>query len=605
MDIFSKQRKVNYPKESLLFWILFISIIAFRVLLITGIPKMFIYGPLDDLFFPRAAHFILQGQWMGPYNHLTLIKSPFYSFFLIGSLLTGLPLFLNETLFFIGSTIVLFFAIKPLVKNHWWRLIGFVLVLFIPQSLTIRLNLRIYREFVYFTLSLLVTAFAIGLFLRVNQKPATMFLWSLGLGMSMGAFLITREEGIWIYPILFFLLISALFFVWLDKGTQKIKRSLLILLPVLLWYIPTIVISHINYFHYGYWGVSEQLDDDLNSLLNNLARIETDSDWHPAIQISKQARFEAYEASPSLNVFQETIEYYVILWNESDDSTMALKPAWYLNEYGNGGEEIGNGHFLWLIRDVIAMKGYYSEGRYPKAIFRTISNELEKACEDGTLDCQKEQLLPAMVGSIEDDHLPIIVRMLRENFINILEQDYIGVISLDIPNTWPAWPSGNDEYWIFEQFANNPINTIDISSTEWSKQELVVNRDLRFKLLQNKERIIRKILDLYRIISFPIFILSLLAFILLIIEIILKRGNNHWINYLVISVFLLGLLFTRLLTLTIIDATTSIRGINYSASIYIFLYIFSFIMIYWGISFTKNSLSEKVQEECFDPILHV
>ena len=566
---------------------------------------MYIYGPLDDLYFARAANFILQGQWMGPYNHVTLIKSPFYSFFLIGSFITGLPLFLNETLFFISAAIILFIAIKPIVKNPWWRLVGFVFVLLLPQSFTIRLNLRIYREFIYFTLNLLVSACAIGLFLRVNKKPSNMILWSLGLGISMGAFMITREEGIWIYPILLFLIISALFLVWLDIGSLKIKRSLIILLPVLLWNMPTIVISHINYFHYGYYGVSEQLDKELNGVLNNLARIKTNSDWHPAIQISKQARLEAYEASPTLSEFKEAIEFYVPLWNESDDSTMALKPAWYLEDFGNGGEEIGNGHFLWLIRDVFAMEGYYSDGKYPMTIFRTISNELDEACKDGRLVCRKKQFLPAMVGSIKYDHLPIIARMLRENFINILEQDYIGIMSLDIQNTWPAWPSGNDEYWIFDQFSNNSINTIDISSDELSTKEIDLNRDLRFNLLQKKDQIIRKILDFYKIISLPAFTFSIMAFFLLIFEVMLKRGKKHWKEYLIISVFLLGLLFTRLLTLTVIDATTSIRGINYSASIYIFLSIFTFIMIYWGGNFIKTTLLPKLKKDFIDPILRV
>jgi hypothetical protein len=600
---FKKIYRLICDKGKILFWSCLIGVIVLRILLITGIPKMLIYGPHDDLFFAKAADFMMQGQWMGPYNDLTLIKSPFYSFFLIGSFFSGLPLYLYETLFYISSTLVLFFAIEPLVKNPWWRMVCFLLVLFLPQSLAFRMHLRVYREFVYFSLTLFVTACAIGLLLRVNQKPANLVPWSIGLGLSMGAFLLTREEGIWIYPMIFFLLLCALIFVWKKKEVQKIKKSIYILLPVLIWFIPILIVSHVNYVYYGYWGVSEQLDGDLNRVLNTLARIETDEDWHPAIQISKQARLKAYEASSSLRDFQGMLEYNVDVWNERDDGTMALKPEWYLQEYGVGGDEIGNGHFLWLFRDVLSKDGYYSEGRYPSTIYRQIADELESACEEHRLDCQEEKLLPAMVGTIEMQHLPIIQRMLSENLTNILKQEYIGITSLDIPHTWPVWPSGNEEYLILEKFAKNPIKITKNFSDVHSSPMMFIDDEFVFSRILYKEEIMRKISAFYQIISLPTFIFTFLNQIILILLIIYKYGNENWSKFLIVSVFLEGLFITRLLTLTIVDATTSIRGINYSASTYIFVPIFSIIMIYWGCSTIEDSLFLKFRKEFINPIL--
>lgn len=577
-------------KENVIFWSLFIGFLVLRILLITGIPKMLIYGPYDDLFYAKAAQSIIHGQWMGPYDHLTLIKSPFYAFFLIGSFLTGLPLYLNETIFYIGACIALFFSIEPLIKSRWWRLVCFLLILFLPMSLTIRFHLRVYREFVYFILTLYVTAFAMGLFLRLNREPRVLAIWSIGLGLLMGAFMLTREEGIWIYPILFFLLISALLLVWLNKGTQKIKRSIYIILPVLLWYIPTITISHINYFHYGFWGVSEQLDSELNRVLKTLARIETNSEWHPAIQISKEARLEAYKASPTFGDFQETLEYYVVGWNLSDDDTMVLKPAWYLEEYGNGGGEIGNGHFIWCFRDVIAQLGYYNEGRYPMLIYREIADELEAACDNGELKCQQKKWLPATVGSIDRRHIPIIMRMFKDNFLHVIKQDYIGISSLDIINTWPAWPSINEEYLVFEQLIYNPINSIVAITDETSPESTNSSYDLRYNIIQKKEGVMQDILDTYQIVSLLTFTYAIISWLVFIFTIIFKSRSKNWENYLIVSIFLLGLVCSRLFTLTLIDATTSIPGIQYSASIYIFMQIFKFLMIYWGILHIKSRL---------------
>src|SRR3989304_3324277 len=94
--------------ENQVFIFVFAISILFRIWLITGVPNIYIIYPHDDLYFAKAAHYIIHGQWMGPYSQMTLIKGPFYSFFLIISFLTGLPLLLNETIFYLLAFIVFF-----------------------------------------------------------------------------------------------------------------------------------------------------------------------------------------------------------------------------------------------------------------------------------------------------------------------------------------------------------------------------------------------------------------------------------------------------------------------------------------------------------------
>lgn len=580
-DTFLKFTKFIKAREKFFFWVLFSGMIIFRILLITGVPKRFVYGPHDDLFFARAAQSMLKGQWMGPYNHFTLIKGPFYAFFLVGSFLSGLPLYLNESLFFLGASVVFFFALKPIIKNKWWLFFCFAFIMFIPSSLATGMHLRVYREFVYFILTLYVTAFAIGLFLRVKQKPAKMAPWSIGLGLSMGAFMLTREEGIWIYPVLFAFFVLALIIIWREKGNKKIHRSIFILLPLILWYLPILLVSYLNYSHYGFWGVTEQLEPEFNRVLNSLARIETDDEWHPAIQISSSARQAAYEASPTLAKYQETIERYVISWGPADNSAMKLKPDWYINKYGIAGNEIGNAHFSWLVRDLVAHNGFYNDGRYPKYIYTQIADELELACQEGQLDCKAKKRLPAMVGAIDARHLPIIIRMFKENFSDMIKYDRVKIASLDINKSWGKWPRNNEDYWVFEQFAYNPIDTINTVADDDLPKIIEGVTDLRYRTIIYKEKAMNLILDFYQLIIFPSFLLASIAYFILVFRSIKAKEIFNLNGFLITATFLLGLFISRLMTLTIIDATTSMPGMAYIASIHIFPLLFTLIMLVW------------------------
>lgn len=570
-----------------IYWVMFIFVIISRIWLITGVPKMFIYGPHDDLFYARASQSIIRGQWMGLYGEYTLIKGPFYSFFLIFSFLTGFALYLNETLFYIGACLVLYFAVEPIIKNRWLRFLLLTIMLFLPSSMPNWFHLRVYREFVYFSLTLYVTAFSIGLLLRSNRKLATLIVWSVGLGLSMGAFLLTREEGVWILPILVLLLICCLFKVWKGNRENPILRTIILVSTIIIWYLPTVIVSWLNYSHYGYWGVTEQLDAEFNRVLVNLGRIETEY-WHPSIQIPKEARLAAYEVSPSLNQFQEQIERYVDSWNPADDGAMALKPRWFLDQYGNGGDEIGNGHFLWLLRGVIVHNGYYADGNYPRYIYQEIADELEQACDSGLIACKNKSLLPAMAGSISQKHLPIIYRMFTENFVEMISLDSVTISSLDVNRSWPSWPEGNDEFWVFEQFSYNPVDTIQTVADDDLPKNIYGVIDLRYRSIIIKAKIMSQILNLYKIFSTVFFIFGLFSLLALVVILIIWKEVLNYFDLIAVPGFALALVITRLLVLTIIDATTSIPAIQYGASLQIFLPIFTFCSIFGLVWMIKN-----------------
>src|SRR6266851_3550357 len=114
-------------------------------------PKV---APHDDLLFLDQAKALLDGQWLGKLDALTLIKGPFYPLFIAATQVAGIRLIAAEQWFYVASCGLFAVALTPWVPSRWGR--------------------------------------ALALAVRTA--------WALGLGFALSAFWLTREEGIWIVP---------------------------------------------------------------------------------------------------------------------------------------------------------------------------------------------------------------------------------------------------------------------------------------------------------------------------------------------------------------------------------------------------------------------
>lgn len=587
----------------IIFIFTFTCVIIFRIWLISGIPKWITYSPHDGLYYARLANYIIHGQWFGPYSKMTLIKAPFYSFFMIFSFLTGLPLLLNETLLYLGSCFVLYVSLSPLIKNKWWRLILFIVMLYCPATLANGRTLAVYREFVYFSLTLYLVAFAIGMFLRLDKKISSSIIWGAGLGLSIGFFLITREEGVWIYPALFFYFLVVVINI-IVKGNLKFKKNriLIVLMVILIAYTPTGLISLANYHYYGFFGISENLDTDFNRVINTLGSIKTDK-WYPYSPVTKESLTIAYSSSPLFRELKPSIEKYNDAWLVLSINNVKSKPDWYQEKYLKGYEtyEIGS-LFVWSLRDVLSDQGYYSNGKFPRDFLQELADQLEDACNNNIVCLSKTTNLPRL-SYIRKEHLPIILDFFIDDFINLINYDkaFTKIASLDVKNRNPQ--TYKPEFRYFKQFIYNPIDyyTGDNLHTDY-EQNFIINgkTDIRLVILRYKESIMKSIYSLYKYFTIPMMILFVFLWLLsLIVNIFKKSLKSHKYNIQAIFIFLftMSLLLTRMVTLSIAEGTSSLPA-NYAASNYIFFYIVLFIMGYYlriviidNINTFKNKIS--------------
>ena len=81
----------------------------------------------DDRLFLNLADQILQGNWLGKYNNLTLAKGCFYPLFIAFNFILGLPLLLTQRILYIISGLILIYSLKFLIKSRTILLLIFVI----------------------------------------------------------------------------------------------------------------------------------------------------------------------------------------------------------------------------------------------------------------------------------------------------------------------------------------------------------------------------------------------------------------------------------------------------------------------------------------------
>jgi hypothetical protein len=107
--------------------------VLFRYFLTAGMPLVaHAHGAFDDALFIRLANSIANGEWLGEYDKLTLIKAPFYPLFIATNYLLGLQFKAIEHLIYTLACLSVYFALLKASGNRYWSLVPFLLLLFSP-----------------------------------------------------------------------------------------------------------------------------------------------------------------------------------------------------------------------------------------------------------------------------------------------------------------------------------------------------------------------------------------------------------------------------------------------------------------------------------------
>ncbi|MDD3241663.1 MAG: hypothetical protein PHQ64_02650 [Bacilli bacterium] len=310
--------------------IFIIFIIAIR-LLITYYLRPYIRTSYvhDDMMVYDFVNSLINGNYLGTYNHLTLTKGIMYPLFVSILSIINIPYLFGINILYIVSITIISLSLRKIINNDKVILILFTLLLFNPISFAEKTYLLFYRN--WFSSCIIFIYF--GLLFRIINKSK--LIDYITLGIFLGIAFLTREDAIWLIPSLLIMIIF-------------IKEKILFkLIPVGIVIFFIIINSIINYSYYGVFTYNELVNSSFKDAYSKVLNIKGDT-LTEKIDI----------ASKNSDTFKEFYDVFE-------------KTSFYEKE------ERYKGNFIWLFRAYVNKLGYYKDSKTADNFYKKIINELD------------------------------------------------------------------------------------------------------------------------------------------------------------------------------------------------------------------------------------
>lgn len=343
---------------------IFLFIVLIRLWLVDTFQLMATDTPHDDYLFIKTAGHILNGEWLGPYNHLTLIKGPVYPLFIAFSYLLGMPLLFSEQILYSIACFIAIYSLKPICNNKYIFIFSFIFILFNPFLYNYPLPGRVLRESFSISLILIVFSSILGVVGYIKYFSRAFFVWVLIFSFSLSSVWYTREEGIWLLPpIVIFILLF--FFNKTEKKIAFNKKIIIFTVPFFVFLLFSFVFMSLNKSYYGFFIINELKTKEFISAYGGLMNVKQDA-FRPYVPVSNDVLNKVYEVSPS---FKE------------------LQPFFGKARLLPGRTQWPPSFFIWEIREAVNGAGYSTDLDTALKFYRNIGNDIKNACDAGRLSC--------------------------------------------------------------------------------------------------------------------------------------------------------------------------------------------------------------------------
>jgi len=356
----------------------------------------------DDRLYLNLASAFLKHGWLGHYSNLTLAKGPFYPFWIALTFVSGITLLLSQHLLYIAACVIFIIAVRPIVSRPIVLLLIWTILLSNPMTYT-SLITRVVREGIYPALTIFVTSFSMGILVRHDRPLKSLNRWSTGLGCSLSAFWLTREEGVWIMPLVLMVIGLAAVRMLQTRPIDWRRLSLVCALPFCIWITVLGAVAGINKIGYGVFATVEFKSRDFLEAYGALSRV-MHANWQRFVPVPEETRERIYEVSPA---FAELNPFL-----EGD-----IGKGWSYNSCRGASicNDIGGGWFMWAFRDAAAAAGHHKTGAAAASFYRRLATEVNAACADGRLECRSKRA--TLVPPWRDEYFrPLLSTMARAAF---------------------------------------------------------------------------------------------------------------------------------------------------------------------------------------------
>ena len=341
-----------------------IVVIAMRVLLSFSLPSFYLNNlRYDDSLMVDQAKSLNNGEYLGEYSDITLIKGLAYPIFLYITNLLGMSYSMMLTIIYILACIYFIYSLKKIITNKLILFTIFAFLMLNPISFSSELFQRLYRN----SLTIIELLFFFGTIINIISSKKRCYLYYIFLGIITAIMFLTREDNIWV------VIIYAIVVIYKLYKERKIKTILQALIPICITAILLNIVCYINYINYGIYTYNEITNSSFKKAYLKILQIK-DDEKKDQVAIPKSTLYKLSENSKLFNLSKQFID------------------AKY-NQLSNGTDEIYNGNMVWYLRYWIYKRNNIKTGEEANKYWEDLSDEIDRLFEEGKLE--KEFVIPS------------------------------------------------------------------------------------------------------------------------------------------------------------------------------------------------------------------
>ena len=570
----SKYHMLLYIKFSKYDIILLIILII--KLLFVSAQQMTAYSAFghDDGLFIKLAYSLSAGNWLGIYNSLTLAKGMIYPAYIAINNFLGIPLFFAQHLLFGLSSYLMLRAFYPFIKGKLWRIFLFTFLLFNPITSDFYTT-RVLRDYFFLSISIIVVASFVAVYLRRYQNPRGYLGWILLGSIAMFLQQNTREEGFMFLPFLIFLTVLN---IWAylkrknaftetqgQKRTKDIWRGIfIIMLPYIVLVIGNLTIATTNYFAYGVFIRNEVKSSAFTKAFAALTKIKSD-DWFIDVPYTTEARMKAYQQSQTFAKIKPFME--------SDENG-------FLREHPSGGKEVIGAFSIWAIRYAAEKAGYHDTLQQSQQFYNQIAKELNSAFDSGHLEKNTNF---SMFSFTWDARYRVPMQIKIKEIIKF-------ILNFEGYQPYPLANYGElESVSLFQNMTNTSTAHLTSNTNNYTPASIV------------KIYLLKLIQQFYGIFHPLIWYVSLITFVIVSIKILMNRFNDALVEIWWLGSMFLAISVSRILLIAYISVSQwDAVNMQYLSISYPFLLTFEILYLYTLVKIIKISFNSSLDKKTYD-----
>jgi len=370
-------------------------------------------GGYDTELYIKMARSLAVGEWLGPYDYMTLVRLPLYPAILaVSSILDfRLPVF-QHGLLIVGFLLL----VGSLRENQVSRrncLFIFVLLAFNP--LTLFLPQLVITETLVVAILSAVVAGCLGVYANLQGNLYRFIFWLAALVIGVGLYVQVRAEGMWILGL--FLMLLLMLLIRHQKQSLSIRFILILILPLLCMNLIENYISTLNERTYGIHATSDLVEENFSTAMKWMTKVSPEN-HRRQVPVTSAAFTEIYKVSPSFSELKDTLDFQLNQgpWLMSGCSWM------------NVCDELSGGWTVWAIREAAHLAGFHQTGLQASQFYAAIAAEIQQGCENDLISCTSNSTGSLVAPPLKVQFLPAIILSGFKWIGNFLRLDGLSIV---------------------------------------------------------------------------------------------------------------------------------------------------------------------------------